>query len=111
MELTQEQIANILKESQAALVASTVESVRQNVNFVVAHNLDNLIAPIVKDFVEKELRPEIEVALFGAKGAIVEQVSVKAAEVGLAIATALANQVATNLGSYKRRDIITSLVK
>ena len=68
MELTQEQINTILAGAQDQMTSEIIASVKQQLEWRISHQIDELIAPVVKEFVEKEIIPSLQESLLGAKG-------------------------------------------
>lgn len=111
MESPQLDITKILEQAQEELKRETIESVKHDIQWTIERELTAQLAPIVQDFVKTEIAPTLREQLLSQKSEILSQVAVKVAPFAEAVAQAILDQMATNLGrGYQREKIVRAML-
>ena len=92
----------ILKDARARLVEYVSGQMR--------YSLPESYAQTVNTFLAEEIAPELKTLLMGQKGAIIEAVTVAAAQIGDEIAKAMVTKATKALTGYDGKKILEALV-
>lgn len=108
--LNEEQINEILASAMEQIKAGVVTEAMRQATWKVSESLNREIDTIVKDFVTKEVAPELIISLNKNKSAIIEAGIIAADEMAKQLAASMAAKVTENLStSYKRSAILKAL--
>lgn len=111
--MTPDDLKEFLSENaesiKAAVKAKMIDTLLQQHQW----DMTSEIREVVKDFVSKEIVPEVKKHLQDQKGPILEAALVGASEIGASLAKAIAERSAKNLtsDSYQFRQVMEALFK
>ena len=108
---TEQLVKEVLSQSQESIIVSLKENLKEKILSQMGWSLDSLIADIVKEFVEKEMKADIAKELSDSKPVLLRELKKGMVKVGAKLAEAMMAHAMKNLdiNSYKSKDIIKKI--
>lgn len=105
----EEQIKQILEESQHDIIAQTKEAFKQKIMSSLDWNLSNSISKVIKETVENELKDDIQKAVLDSKQEVLDAIQPIFASIGAELAKAMQDKVVKVMADgWKAEKIIKS---
>ena len=111
--MTPDDLKDFLAENEAEIKAAVKAKMIERLLETHRWSITDEIGVVVKEFVSKEIVPEVKKYLADQKGPIIEAALVGAAEIGTNLSKAIAERSAKNLtaDSYQFRAVLEALFK
>lgn len=104
-------VNQLMEAARAEVTQSVVEDVKRRLSYTVSSQLAEEIAPVIREFVKKEIVPELQAQLFEQKGVVLAGAVQAAALIGQGVADKLVKQATDALAnSYSRTKIIEAIM-
>ena len=103
-------VQSLLEESRGQIAAAIVADAKSQLSWTVGRQLAEEIQPLIKEFVAKEIVPELQTRLLEQKSVILEAAAQTAVTVGESVAKRLIADAQNALQSnYQRTKIMEAL--
>lgn len=100
----------LLEESRGQLVSAIVADAKQRLSWTVGTQLVESVQPVVKEFIQAEVMPELRARLFEQKAVILEAATQAAIEIGEAVAKRLVSDAQSAMqNGYQRTKIMEAI--
>lgn len=109
---SEELIREILNQSKDTITANVQEQIKKSIIDNLSWSLREHISKVTNEFVEKEMKEEIQQALIDHKPIIIEALKGAFTKIGAAVAQAMFETASKNLavGSYHVKDIVKKIL-
>ena len=108
--MTEDEMKAFLDENSHAIKAAARDAMIERVKQTLQWQMPGTFSEILNEFLKDEIAPAVKAALMDEKGAIIAAMAKATAEIGDALAKAMAKQAAETLIGYKGSDVFKAVL-